>query len=166
MKLASNRLLRPAALCLLAGLAAFSPAGARAQWPFASPATPDAQRNALAALRSQISFFQNATRTASSFGVQGYGNVQGQFDGVRGAYNALKQTLNPQQLANGANALAELDAGLDIIQEAFGNFENDIAAGRSANAALRDMCQVLRQGIQLWSQQLSKTCSQLRVGWG
>src|SRR5258707_916163 len=113
-------------LLLLATIALLTTGRALAQWPpYASPTTPDAQRN---------------------------------------AYNALKHTLNPQQSANGGNAIAELDAGLDILQEAFGNFQNDLAAGRSANVALRDMCQVLRQGMQLWSQQLNKTCSQLQVG--
>jgi hypothetical protein len=151
---------------LIVSIAILAPSLAHAQWPYASSTSPDAQRNALNALRSQMSFFQNATRTASSYGQQGYGNVQGQFQGVRDAYNALKQTLTPQQSANGANAIAELDAGLDILQEAFTNFQNDLAAGRQASMALRDMCEVLRQGSQLWSQQLTKTCSQLRVGWG
>jgi hypothetical protein len=152
--------------CLALAMAILVPGLAFAQWPYASSTSPDAQRNALTALKSQISFFQNATRTAPNYTDQGYGNVQGQFQGLRDAYNAFKQTLTPQQSANGANALAELDAGLDILQEAFTNYQNDVAAGRIASMALRDMCQVLRQGSQLWSQQLTKTCSQLRVGWG
>ena len=137
-----------------------------AQWPFPPPTTPDSQRNALNALRSQINWLQSATRTAPNYGNQGYATVWSQFDGLRAAYNGLKQTLNPGQLARGANSLAELDAGLDIIQEAFTNFQNDVSAGRPPNTALRDMCQVLRQGSTLWAKELHKVCSQLRVGFG
>jgi hypothetical protein len=135
-----------------------------AQWPF-PPVTPNDQRNAVNNLRSQLNWFQNATRTAPNFGAQGYGQVHTQFDGIRGAYEGLKHTLSPRQLADGANALAELDAGLDIIQEAFANYENDVAAGRPATAALRDMCEVMRQATQLWAQELNKTCSRFRIGY-
>jgi hypothetical protein len=135
-----------------------------AQWPFAVPTTPAAQRSALNAVRSQISWFQNATRTAPNYGEQGYGNVWGQFQGLREAYNAMKATLNPQQLAYGANAFAELDSGLDILQEAFTNFQNDVAAGRNSRSAFRDMCQVLREGSHVWAQQLNQDCAQLHVG--
>jgi hypothetical protein len=138
---------------------------ASAQYPFPAPTTPDAQRNALNQVRSQVNYLQNATRTAANYGQQGYGNVWERFQIVRGAYGAFKQTLNPRQAADGANAFAELDGGLDILQEAFDNYQTDIAAGRPAGAALRDMCQVLRDGSRLWLDELNKTCSRLRVGW-
>jgi hypothetical protein len=69
-------------------------------------------------------------------------------------------------LQKGANALAELDAGLDIINEAFTNYQNDVAAGREGRTALRDMCEVLREAVQVWAQELEKTSSRLRVGFG
>jgi hypothetical protein len=68
-------------------------------------------------------------------------------------------------LAQGANDLAELDAGLGIIQEAFNNYQEAVAAGQNANSALRDMCQVLREASQVWLQELNNRCSKLRVGW-
>jgi hypothetical protein len=43
------------------------------------------------------------------------------FQAVRDQYNGFKSTLTPQQLASSTNQLAELDAGLDIIQKAFTN---------------------------------------------
>src|SRR6516162_6331115 len=115
---------------LLAAIAVLAPGLAFAQYNYAPFTTPDAQRNALNALRAQLNYFQNATRSAPNYGVQGYDSVLDQFQGFREAYNGFKQTLTPQQLARGANALAELDAGLDIIAEAFTNFQNDLAAGR------------------------------------
>lgn len=166
MKFSRARFILFGGICLLAWFTTCSPLCLLAQWPFATPATPAAQRNALNAVRAQVDWLQNATRTAPNFGVQGSGNLWQQFDMLRGAFAAFKQTLTPQQVAQGANSLAELDAGLDIIQEAFANYQNDLAAGRPANAALHELCQVLREGSNLWWQELKKNCSRLRVGWG
>ncbi len=137
-----------------------------AQSPFVTPTTPHAQRNALGAVRSQVNWVENATRTASSYGAQGYGGVWQNFQGLRQTYSQLKATMNPQQLASGANQLAELDAGLDIIQEAFANYQSDVAQGRPVSPALREMCRVVRDGTGLWLQELNKTSTRLQVGWG
>ena len=128
--------------------------------------TPDAQRSALTGLRSHITWLQNATRVAVNYGDQGYGKVWEQFQSFRGAYSSLKQTLNPRQLTEGANSLAELDAGLDIIQEAFTNYQTDVANGRARYSALSDMCQVLREAMQIWTQEFNKHALRLRIGSG
>jgi hypothetical protein len=151
---------------LLACFAAFRPVSVPAQWAFNPDTTPHAQRNALNSVRSQVGWLQNSTRTASNFGDQGYGNVWRNFQEVRLSFGALMQTLTPQQSAYGANDLAELNAGLDIIQEAFTNYQQDIAAGESVSTALANMCRVLRQASTLWLQQLNKTSSRLKIGWG
>ena len=165
MKLCSRRSFLFGCSCLVCGLTFLSPPLASAQFPYPTPTTPDAQRNASAQVRSQISWLQNATRTAPNYGEQGLGQVWERFHGVRGAYESFKQTLGPRQSTEGANALAELDAGLNIIQESFENFRTDVADGRSVNSALRDLCQVLREGSQLWLQEFNKTCSRLRTAW-
>ena len=106
---------------------------------------------------------QNATRTAGNF-TDGVGLVWQQFQYLRASYEGFTATLNPQQLANGANELAELSAGLDILQESFANYQNDVGGGRSANAALAELCQVLRQASGVWLQELNKDCARLGVG--
>jgi hypothetical protein len=166
MKASFKRFIRLGAVGVVLGLISGAPLLVFAQWPFAAPTTPDAQRNALNAVRSQVNWLQNATRTAASYGPQGYGNVLQQFQALRDSYTGLKQTLNPQQLAQGANDLAELDAGLDIIQEAFGNYQEAVGAGQPVNSALRDMCQILGQASRIWLQELNRRCAGLRVGWG
>ena len=165
MKLYSTRSFLRSGPCLLCGLATLSPAIASAQWLF-PPSNPDAQRNALGEVRSQVNWLKNATSTAASYGERGYDSIWERFRSVRDAYATLKQTLIPPQLAKGANALAELDAGLDIIQESFGNYQADVSAGRAVNLALRDLCEVLRDASRLWLQEFNKICSQLRIGWG
>jgi len=132
-----------------------------AQWPFGAPTTPQAQRNALGAVRSQVGWVQNATKVASNDG-----NLWQTFQALRQSYYDLKNTMTPKQLAHGANELAELDAGLDIIQEAFAYYQDDLAAGRTAGPALRNLCRVLRESTALWLQELNKTCTRLQVGWG
>ena len=127
------------------------------------PTTPDAQRNALSNLRARVDWLQNATRTAGNYD-NGVGLVWQQFQYLRASYDAFTATLNPQQHANGANELAELSAGLDILQESFTNYQNDVAGGRSADAALAELCQVLRQAARVWLQELNKNCARLGVG--
>ena len=160
---------RRSVLRLLCGATAtsafFGPFGAGAQWPFAPSTTPAAQKNALNAVRSQVNWVHNATKTASNYGEQGPASVWRTFDDLRQAYYVFKQTLTPQQLTYGANSLAELDAGLGILEEAFVNYDEDRARGQSLASALRTMCRLLSQGTALWAQELNKTCSRLRVGW-
>jgi len=156
-------------LIALAILSAF-PIRAQMPWGYPSPAieatTPaDAQRNALTALQTQVRAFQNTARTSSGLVNDGYSRVWQQFQGVRSIYGTFKSTLTPQQVNYGANELADLDAGLDIIQEAFTEYQRDVASGRSSLTALRDMCRVLDQAMAVWLQQLNTNSSRLRVGW-
>src|SRR5215472_7975642 len=112
-----------------------SPSGGQPAWPYAppppiaAPTTGTAQRNAFNGVKSQVGWLQNACNTASSYGDNGYGTIWQQFQNLRGAFIGFKNTLSPQQLSYGANEIAELDAGLDILQESFSNYQEDVAGG-------------------------------------
>lgn len=129
------------------------------------PTTPQAQRNAMSNVQSQVRWLQNATQTASNFTSGGYGNVYQQFQMLCNLYTAFTNTLNAQQSSGGANQLAELSGGLNIIAEAFTNYQDDVANGRAPGAALNDMCQVLNEAAGVWLQEFNQDCSQLNVGW-
>ena len=167
MKLISNKLTPPLGLALSVILAVLwaSVLYAQTQWPFVPPTNPMAQRNSLNLVLNQVNWFQNATRTASANTGGGYGMLVQQFQAVRSQYNGLKSALSPQQLAAGANQLAELDAGLDILQEAFADYQTAVANGQSNSTALANMCQVLNEASRVWAQELKQDCRQLRVGW-
>ena len=167
MKFISSKLALPLGLGLLVSLAVLwaSVVYAQAPLPFAAPTTPMAQRNSLNLVLNQVSWFQNATRTASAYSGSGYGLLVQQFQAVRAQYNGLKSTLTPQQLTSGANQLAELDAGLDIIQEAFTDYQTAVANGQSSNTASANLRQVLNEAMRVWTQELKQDCRQLRVGW-
>jgi hypothetical protein len=172
MKTAIRKYGLPAALVLLLELVPLAPRSVRGQFPpyapppgIPVPTDRNTQRNALAAVRNAVGQLQNATRTASNYRTGADALVWEQFQGLRHAFTGLTMTLTPQQQANGANEIAELSAGLDILQEAFANFQDDVAAGRPPRLALSDMCQVLYQASGVWLQQLNKDCARLRVGW-
>ena len=131
--------------------------------PFAPPTNPSAQRGAAGGVRAQVGWVQNACQTAPSYGDGGYGNVWQQFQNLRGAYVGFKNTLTPQQLSAGANEIAELDAGLDILQESFNNYQEDVAAGQSTNSALNSLCQVLSQASGVWLQEFNRDCGRIGV---
>jgi hypothetical protein len=167
MRVTTGKLVALASLgvaCILATLRP-SPLSAQAPWPFPSQTTPDAQRNAINGVRSQVNWLLNATRTASSYGPEGCGKIWQEFQTLRGAYSVFKSTLTPAQLQYGANDLAEIEAGLDILQEAFAYHQADLAAGRSPASALRNLCQVLARGSRVWVQELNRVSTRLRVGW-
>ena len=168
MNTTTKRLVLPAALGLLASLALLwtNLVHAQVPWPFTPPTTPMAQRNAMGLVINQVSWFQNATRTASSYtGGGGYGLLVQQFNAVRDQYAGFKTTLNPQQLNSGANQLAELDEGLNIIQEAFQDYMNAVANGQSDYTAFANLRQVLNEAIGVWVQEFKQDCRQMRVGW-
>jgi len=149
-------------LSLLACFGALQPVSVPAQSAFNSATTARAQRNALNSVRTQVGWLQNSTRTASNYRDQGYGNMWRSFQDLRWEYVALTQTLTPQQSEYGANDLAELNTGLDILQEAFDNYRKNVAAGHSA--ALANLSRILRQGSTLWLQKLNNTSSRLKIG--
>ena len=140
-------------------------------WPFTPPpvmSAPNnsmAQQNALRSVQSQVNWFQNSIRTASGYQTGAYGNVWQQFQILRGAYGAFTGTLTPQQLDRGANELAELNAGLDILQEAFTDYQQAVADGQSSASAFNNMCQVLYQASGVWLQELNSVSNRLHVGW-
>jgi hypothetical protein len=125
-----------------------------------------AQRSAMGAVRSHVIALKNATRTAPNFASGGSGHdlLWQQFQFLRSGFGELLQTLNARQASDGANDFAELNGGLDILQEAFSNYQNDLDSGRSPNGALRDLCQILYQASGVWLQEFNKDCSRLRVG--
>ena len=162
----SKRLRLVSLVALFSGIGLMLSPLLRAQvpWGMEPPKTPGAQRNAQGAVQSQVNWLLNATRTAPNYGAGGYGLLMQQFDMLCGAYNGFKQSLTPRQLDYGANDLAELDGGLDIIREAFNNYQEQLADGRSGASATRDLCSVLRQSTTLWFQEFKRDCNRLRVG--
>jgi hypothetical protein len=166
MKITTSNPKRIAAGILFTCSALFLWPKADAQMPWGGPPiTPDTQRAAMNSVRAQVNWLQNATRTAPNYGQNGAAMLDQQFGGLRGSFEEFKRVLTPAQQNAGANDLAELGAGLDIIAEAFNEYQNDIANGRPTSTALRNLSQVLARATDVWYQEFKKDCSRLRVGW-
>ena len=149
----------------LAFIVALGACLALAQPPgFAPATTPMAQRSAIGTVRSQVNWLQNATRTAGNYATGAPDLLLQRFQAVRGAYNAFKASLTPQQLDLGANELAELDAGLNIIEEAFSNYQQDVASGQSASSALRNLGRLLNDASAVWLKEFDTDARHLQVG--
>jgi hypothetical protein len=173
MKISVKKHLFALGLAALAAGLLLSPRAGRGQAPWFGgppagspvPTNANSQRNALNNVRSRVDWLQNATRNASGYVGTGAQMLGQQFETLRGSFSAFTMTLTPQQAASGANELAELGAGLDIIAEAFNNYQDDLASGRNPSVALNDLCQVLRDATSAWLQELNKDAARLRVGW-
>jgi len=144
----------------LAGLAAL-----QAQSPYVRANYPMAQRNQMNLVLNQVRWFQSTTRTAGSYVGGGYGNLWQQFQAVAAQWGRFKATLTPEQLDAGANEVADLDAGLEIIGEAFADYQTAVANGQSEVTAFNNLRQVLNRGMAAWGQHFNLTCRRLRVGW-
>ncbi len=167
MKTIMKKLTQTCRLVPVAGLVALFAGlvGVHAQWPSVPPTNPMAQRNAMNLMLNQIKWFQNTTRTGGFYVGGGYGNLLQQFQAVGDQWAGFKTTLTPQQLKVGGNQVDELDAGLDIIAEAFTDYQVAVANGQSDITAFNNLRQVLSRAMAVWGQQFNQTCRQLRVGW-
>jgi hypothetical protein len=90
-----------------------------------------------------------------------YQNLDYQFQNLRHTFNAVGDLALQLQTPRAANAAAELQAGLDIISEAFLPVQQEIQAGTSnCDTALR-MCQVLDEALMVWQKELKRCSSRL-----
>lgn len=145
-------------------LPVLTPGSSFAQAYYSGVDAGDAQRNSIRTLRFQLDAFRSATRTAPAYyNGTGYDMVTSHFQAVRSAYATFKSTLTSTQASARANDFAELDAGLDIIAEAFTNYQSDVTSGYSGAPAFRDLCQTLSRAMTAWSQQFITVCSRARI---
>jgi hypothetical protein len=133
--------------------------------PYPAPPTlPQSPRQLLDQIRTQLHWLESATRTSSMFNTGADVLLWRHYDGLGVSFRAFQRSLSPQQQEFGANNLAELDAGLAIIGEAFANFQDDLNQGRHGTVAFRTLCQVLRDSARVWGQEMNRVARQLQVG--
>jgi len=135
--------------------------------PAASPASGSlsaTQRQAQAAVYNQLRELYRATQNARNYGDEGVQLVSQQFQLLRKSYQDFTATLTADQSAARANEWAELDAGLEILQQAFDNYRQDINAGRTTATALSDLVLVLEQGGRVWLQNFNAAVQSLAQG--
>ena len=163
----------PRTLFALTGLTLFlalvtlsqGPIPARAQDDEMPQLPRDAQQGPLNQVRFEADALLKLTVTAQRYSDTAYDTVGQQFERLRFAFGALARTLTPAQLDAGANDLAELDAGLGTIGQAFAAYQDDLAQGRALRAAVQDLCAMLRDGTRFWLGEFNRDCARLKIGW-
>lgn len=90
-----------------------------------------------------------------------YQNLDYHFQNLRHTFNAVGELALQLQSPRAANAAAELQAGLDIISEAFAPVQQEIQAGTANRDTALRMCQVLDQALMEWQKELKRCSSRL-----
>jgi hypothetical protein len=90
-----------------------------------------------------------------------YQNLRLQFQNLRFTFAAAGELVVQSQSARAANATAELDAGLNIIAEAFLPVQQELQTGNVNRDTIVRMCQTLNQALDLWQKELKKSSARL-----
>ena len=90
-----------------------------------------------------------------------YQNLEVQFQNLRATFNAVGELALQLQSPRAANAAAELQAGLDIISEAFTPVQQEIQASTLNRDTVLRMCEVLNEALMEWQKELKRCSSRL-----
>jgi hypothetical protein len=144
--------------------------------PALSGSTPGANlRNAAAAVQAQL----NALRTATvnwclradsgaynaDYFQQDFFNIQSQFQGLRAQFNWLGQLVLQLGRPRADNAVAELDAGLNIIAELLTFLDEQSAAGSLDRVTIARTARVFRDAMREWEREFRKNSSRIGTAW-
>ena len=167
------------ALVLMALLLAPKPDG-WTQYPGVSPPLAGSTlgenlRNAAVATRNQLNVLRNVTdnwcRRAQSVGYgdaefrQDYDNVLFQYQNLRTQFNYMGQLALQLGRPRADNAVAELDAGLNIIAELFIFLQEQYGAGALDRATVLRTARLFQRAIREWESELRKNTSRLGIVW-
>ena len=128
-------------------------------------------RNAAAATHSQAAVVQTAAdnwrRRAESAGYtdaqfqQDFMNIQWQFQQLRNQFNWLGELALQLGRPRADNAVAELDAGLNIITELFIFLDEQFSAGALDHVTVVRTARVFQDAVREWDNELQKNSSRL-----
>jgi hypothetical protein len=90
-----------------------------------------------------------------------YQNLEHQFQNLRATFHAVAQLALQLQTARAANAAAELEAGLNVISEAFLPVQQEMQAGAVNRDTVARMGRVLHEALGEWQKELKKCSSRL-----
>jgi len=90
-----------------------------------------------------------------------YQNLEIHFQNLRTTFHAVANLSLQLQSASAANAAAELEAGLNIISEAFVPVQQEMQAGTVNRDTVVRMCQVLDEALLEWQKELKRASSRL-----
>jgi len=132
-------------------------------------------RNAAVATQNQLAALRNVTdnwcrrAAAANYGDADlrldYDNVLSQFQNLRTQFNYLGQLALQLGRPRADNAVAELDAGLNIIAELFAFLQEQYAAGTLDRATVLRTARLFQKAMREWEKELRKNTSRLGIVW-
>jgi len=162
----------------------FMAPGARTQYPYpyypypavptpalTGPTVRDSVRNAVAATSTQAGVARQfaddwgrravwASYTDSQFQFD-YGNMLGHFQTLRNQFNAVASLAAQLGQARSDNAVAELDAGLNVIAELFTFLQTQYNAGTLDNKTVVRTSRSFENALREWDKELKRNRSRL-----
>ncbi|HMP84803.1 MAG TPA: hypothetical protein PKA41_19085 [Verrucomicrobiota bacterium] len=150
---------------VLAVVGVVLPMASRAQIIMGSPPDTDAQRNDMQNVKIQTRSLVNACNQGFNDASDPYQYVLYNFNSLRAQYNLFRNTMTSQQVSRAANEWSELDSGLDILAEAFSDYQEQTPAGTFNVSAFRNMCSVLGQASGVWLSEFTDACGRSQIGW-
>ena len=124
--------------------------------------------NQLAALRITVDNWSrraNAGIYTDAYFRQDYANTQSQFVALRTQFNYLAEFALQLGRPRADNAVAELDAGLNIIVELFVFLEEQYNAGTLDRLTVVRTTQVFQKAIREWEHELRRNGSRMGLIW-
>lgn len=130
-------------------------------------------RQAAAATRTQADIVTRAAGTwasrsnSASYNVgqfqNDFGNIQMQFQGLREQFNWVAGMARQLGRTRADNAVAELDAGLNIISELFVFLQNEFNAGTLDRASIVRTARAFEDAMRVWQREFVKCSSRLGI---
>jgi len=96
---------------------------------------------------------------------QDFANMQFQFQALRQQFNVLGNLALQLGRPRASNAAAELDAGLNTIEELFTFLQNQYNAGTLDRRTIVRTCSAFADAMNVWAQELQKNTSRLGLVW-
>lgn len=132
-------------------------------------------RNAAAATQAQATMVQKGANdwgrraTAGGYGAtqfqQDFQTVQFQFQLLREQFNGLGSLALQLGRPRASNAVAELDAGLNIIAELFTFLGTQFNAGTLDPQTIVRTCRAFEDAVREWERELKKNSSRIGLVW-
>jgi hypothetical protein len=132
-------------------------------------------RNATVATQNQLTSLQavadNWARRAEQVNYndallnQDLNNVQWNFQNLRLQFNYLGQLALQLGRPTADNAVAELDAGLNIIAELFAFLGDQYAAGTLDRTTVARTARIFQRAMRAWEQEFRRNSSRLGLAW-
>jgi hypothetical protein len=132
-------------------------------------------RNAAAATHTQAAVLGSATENwcrraesanyPASYFQQDFANIQSHFQQLRIQFNWLGQLALQLGRPRADNAVAELDAGLNIIAELFVFLADQNSAGTLDRATVLRTARIFKDAIREWDNELRKSSFRLGLAW-